>query len=509
MKCLRLILGDQLDIHHSWFKEQSADILYVMMEIETELKYVTHHIQKVVAFFSAMRWFAKDLRKKGHHIIYLELDDPDNRQDLSSNLKKLIRDHNITRFEYQEPDEWRLEKQLAMLCKQLDIKTARCASEHFMIPRNELSSIFISRPPVMESFYRQSRKRFDILVKNGKPLGEKWNYDQSNREKFRGQVPLSDHKLFDYDRTLILNMIKAKSIQTIGSIEASHFIWPESFQDAMHMLEHFLEHHLPHFGRFQDAMTEESPWLFHSRLSFALNIKLLHPHLVIDKALSHWENNAEKIDLAQIEGFIRQIVGWREYMRGIYWTRMPEYKTVNKLNHKGSLPAWYWSGETGMNCLKHAIKSSLDLAYAHHIHRLMITGNFALLLGVDPDEVDEWYLGIYIDAIEWVELPNTRGMSQYADGGIVATKPYISSANYIDKMSDYCSGCIYREKDKVSQGACPFNSLYWAFLQEHRERLKENPRMKLIYKIWDRFSDDTHHQILNKAQEIKNNADKL
>jgi deoxyribodipyrimidine photolyase-related protein len=509
MKCLRLILGDQLDIHHSWFKEQRDDVLYVMMEVETELTYVTHHIQKVVAFFSAMRCFANDLRNKGHHIIYLELDHPDNQQDLSANIKKIIHNHAITRFEYQEPDEWRLEEKLATLCKQLGVKTARCAGEHFMIPRHELSSIFASRPPVMESFYRQSRKRFDILVKNGKPLGEKWNYDQSNREKFRGQVPFPHPKLYDYDRSAIVNMIKARSIQTIGSIDAAHFIWPESIRDAMQMLEHFLEHHLPQFGHFQDAMTEDSPWLFHSRLSFALNIKLLRPQQVIDKALMHWENNKKEIDLAQIEGFIRQIMGWREYMRGIYWTRMPEYKTVNRLNQKGSLPVWYWSGETGMNCLKHAITSSLNLAYAHHIHRLMITGNFALLLGVDPDEVDEWYLGIYIDAIEWVELPNTRGMSQYADGGIVATKPYISSANYIDKMSDYCSMCMYRKKEKTVRDACPFNSLYWSFLYEHRDHLRHNPRMSMVYRIWDRFSSETRHHILNRAQEIKKNADTL
>ena len=249
--------------------------------------------------------------------------------------------------------------------------------------------------------------------------------------------------------------------------------------------------------------------LFHSRLSFALNVKLISPLEVIEKCIDHWQENKDTIDISQIEGFVRQILGWREYMRGIYWTTMPSYAKENYFNNKRALPKWYWDGNTKMNCLKHAIDQSLDFAYAHHIQRLMITGNFALLAGCHPDEVDAWYLGIYIDAIEWVEITNTRGMSQYADGGLLATKPYVSSANYIQKMSNYCQDCYYNYKDKVGEKACPFNSLYWNFIDQHANLLSDNPRMGMMYSLWEKKSSDEKEALLIKANEVLKDIETL
>jgi len=250
------------------------------------------------------------------------------------------------------------------------------------------------------------------------------------------------------------------------------------------------QHHwFQNFGSYQDALSPEHDWLFHSRLSFVLNVKLISPIEVITRAIQEWESRKSEISFPQIEGFVRQILGWREYVRGIYWAKMPEYEKLNFFNHKRELPSFYWTGETKMRCVGHAVKQSLELAYAHHIQRLMVTGNFALLAGIDPDEVDRWYLGIYIDALQWVEITNTRGMSQFADGGVLATKPYVSSANYIDKMSSYCSGCFYDKKKRTGDGACPFNSLYWDFFARNEKVLRKNPRIGITYKNLDRMSD--------------------
>jgi deoxyribodipyrimidine photolyase-related protein len=253
-------------------------------------------------------------------------------------------------------------------------------------------------------------------------------------------------------------------------------------------------------------MTTRHASLFHSRLSFALNSKMLGPAEVVDRALRFWQNHRNTVSMAQIEGFVRQIIGWREFMRGVYWARMPGYRKLNFFNHRAHLPACYWTGKTRMNCLNHVIGQSLEGAYAHHIQRLMVAGNFALLAGVDPDEVDNWYLGVYIDAVEWVEITNTRGMSQFADGGIVATKPYVSSANYIDRMSDYCQGCFYDKARRYGNGACPFNSLYWDFLHRHGARLRENPRMRVIYRVLDRMERIELREILRQAAKYRANT---
>jgi deoxyribodipyrimidine photolyase-related protein len=293
----------------------------------------------------------------------------------------------------------------------------------------------------------------------------------------------------------------------MGQASAADFPWPIKRSQAKAWLAHFMANALPHFGEFQDAMSEASPRLFHAGISFALNTKLLHPLEVIRAALN--EFNAGRVNIATVEGFVRQIFGWREFVRGIYWARMPGYAHMNVLQHDRPLPRWYWDGDTKMNCLHHAISQSFEHAYAHHIQRLMITGNFALLAGCAPDEVDAWYLGIYIDAFEWVEMPNTRGMSQYADGGVMGSKPYAGSASYIHKMSDYCKNCHYEHTRRHGEKACPFNSLYWHFHARHAERLSMNPRVHMAYRLWGKMSTEERENTLAQAKIYLANLDDL
>jgi deoxyribodipyrimidine photolyase-related protein len=306
--------------------------------------------------------------------------------------------------------------------------------------------------------------------------------------------------VFDTNIEAILQDVHAAKINTIGSVDAKHFIWPCNREQSLQLLDFFAEQCLPLFGTYQDAMSPGEWSLYHSRVSFSLNCKLISPLEVVQRVTREWEKRPHEIEYNQLEGFVRQIIGWREYMRGIYWLKMPEYARMNYFNHQNKLPEWYWTGKTKMNCLKESISQSLQYAYAHHIQRLMVTGNFALLAGVNPDEVDAWYLGIYIDALDWVEITNTRGMSQFADGGIVGTKPYVSSAAYIDKMSHYCGGCYYNKSKKTGDRACPFNSLYWNFYDRHRGQLAGNPRIGMMYLVWDKMSPVAKAEILQQAE---------
>lgn len=499
-KTLRFLLGDQLNIQHTWFQEQQNDVEYVLMEVRQETDYVRHHIQKIVAFFASMRAFAEKLRQEGHQVIYWQLEHPEQKGSLIENLQHLIQKESFNKFEYQLPDEYRLDEQMRAFCENLSIEWQVFDTEHFLTERHFLQHFFKNKKTyLMESFYRQLRKKYDILMEDSKPLSGKWNYDAENRKKYKGEVPIPTTLDFRKEVSDIVQLLKNQEVQTIGQIDLENFNWVTSRKEALQLLDFFVENNLSYFGTYQDAMLQEEPFLFHSRLSFALNIKLISPLEVIQKSVAHWEQNQEKISLAQIEGFVRQILGWREYMRGVYWAKMPEFAQKNYFELENPLPEFYWTGNTKMNCLSQAIKQSLNTAYAHHIQRLMITGNFALLAGIHPDFVDEWYLGIYIDAIEWVEITNTRGMSQFADGGIVGTKPYVSSANYIDKMSNYCAHCFYDKKKKYGEKACPFNSLYWNFYEVHREKLSKNPRIGMAYRMLDKMEADEKQKILNQA----------
>jgi deoxyribodipyrimidine photolyase-related protein len=509
MKTLRLILGDQLNIRHSWFRENNDQVIYLMAELGQEATYVRHHIQKVAGFFSAMRTFAHELREQGHKVIYYTLDAPENEGSLTELLDKVISEEHIQRFEYQMPDEYRLDEQLTKFCHGLELATQAVDSEHFLTDRGELEDFFRGKKQhLMESFYRYMRKKHQVLMLGDKePMGGKWNFDKQNRNKWKGQQavpPLPDQSK---DVTEIAAMIDSCEVSTIGTLDPSSFNWPTSRREALDLLEYFCEWLLPCFGTYQDAMHTDQPFLFHSRLSFALNCKLISPKEVIDQVVDHWEASNGQIDLAQVEGFVRQILGWREYMRGMYWKFMPEFSKENFFDHQNPLPEFFWTAKTKMNCLSHAIGQSLDHAYAHHIQRLMVTGNFALLTGIEPSELDRWYLGIYIDAIEWVEITNTRGMSQYADGGRIATKPYISSGSYIDKMSNYCGSCHYEVKEKIGEKACPFNSLYWNFLATHRERLQDNRRMGMMYSVLNKMDPDQLAAMQDRAERIIANPD--
>ncbi|MEQ9301656.1 MAG: cryptochrome/photolyase family protein [Cyclobacteriaceae bacterium] len=507
-KTLRLILGDQLNYQHSWFEKTGDDVLYVMMEMRQETDYVKHHIQKIVSFFGAMRRFSQHLEKQGHKVKYLTLDSEENTQSLTNNLSWLIEEYEIEKFEYLLPDEHRLDEQLREFCDALDISWEAYDTEHFLTTRTELNEFFEGKKTfLMESFYRYMRKKFNVLMDNGEPMTGQWNYDHDNREKLDDDVSLPKRLHFDHDVTELVDLIESEGVEFIGNIDPKHLRWPLDRQESLEALNHFLGVALPAFGKYQDAMHDEHSFLNHSLISFSLNTKMISPLEVVRRAVDYWEKHQESISIAQIEGFVRQIIGWREYMRGIYWAKMPEFKQLNFLEQKAKLPSWYWTGDTKMACMRHAINQSLNLSYAHHIQRLMVTGNFALLAGVDPDEIDRWYLGIYIDAIEWVEITNTRGMSQFADCGIVGTKPYVSSANYINKMSNYCGSCHYSQTKKTGEGACPFNSLYWHFYNRNEDKLKKNPRIGMAYRTLDKLKNK--EAILKQAEEYIANIEEL
>ncbi|TAI46778.1 cryptochrome/photolyase family protein [Flagellimonas allohymeniacidonis] len=503
MKTLRLVLGDQLNLHHSWYAHTDDAVIYVMAEMRQETDYVKHHVQKVVGFFLAMRNFAQSLREKGHQVIYFEIGDSENPQDLNRIVKNLISKHAIEKFEYQLPDEYRLDGQLSNICGSLDISSEAFDTEHFYTGRYELRDFFQGKKQlIMENFYRMMRKKHDIMMVNGQPDGGKWNFDQSNRKKWKGDPAIPKELNLKKEVTNILEKIKDAGVTTFGNIDPKTFNWPVTEEECKKLLEYFCEKLLVHFGDYQDAFHTDEKFLFHSRLSFAMNSKMLSPKQVVDTVLEYYYKNTSDIHISQVEGFVRQILGWREYMRGIYWKEMPAYKELNELDNQNPLPDFFWTGNTKMNCLKHSISQSLDEAYSHHIQRLMIIGNYALLTQIHPDEVDEWYLGVYIDAIEWVEITNTRGMSQFADGGIVATKPYVSSANYINKMGNYCQGCHYKHSEKIGDTACPFNALYWNFLDEKKSYFQDNQRMTMMLNLLKKKNPKELSALKQRAKEI-------
>ncbi|HSG60239.1 MAG TPA: cryptochrome/photolyase family protein [Pseudomonadales bacterium] len=511
---LRLILGDQLNAHHSWFRHTDDGVLYVIAELRQETDYTRHHVQKITAFFAAMTQFAHALQHAGHHVLHMTLDDTAHYKDLPALLRALIDTYHCQQFAYQRPDEFRLCEQMAAFCADLRMTTECVDSEHFLLPYEDIKREFKADKHVrMESFYRRMRKRTQYLMQDDEPLGGQWNYDADNRESFKAS-DLSDIPaplVFATDVSDILARLSRHGVDHFGRADA-HLLWPTTRRQSLQLLEHFCRHCLPLFGKYQDAMTHKSEhaWsLYHSRLSFAMNSKMLSPAQVVETAIAEYHARPHAINLAQIEGFVRQIIGWREYVRGMYWINMPHYASLNALQAKRPLPSWYWNGDTKMACCQAAIQQSLNTSYAHHIQRLMVTGNFALLAGIDPDQVDQWYLGIYIDAHEWVEMPNTRGMSLSADGGLIATKPYASSGNYINKMSDYCKDCYYNVKQRTGERACPFNALYWDFLDRHAERFGANPRMAFPYKSLARFSDEERQAIRQQATQILHDLDNL
>ncbi|HFV9295552.1 TPA: cryptochrome/photolyase family protein [Serratia fonticola] len=506
---LRLILGDQLNPEHSWFRQRSDHVVYVMLELQQETRYGLHHAQKIIAIFAAMREFARQLRLQGHRVRYVQLDAPSNRGSLTDNLDALIAFYKAEVFCWQHPDEWRLDEQLKRWSATCTAETVTVDSEHFFCKRHRVSDFFGQRKIWrMEHFYREMRRREQILMcPDGTPEGGEWNYDAENRKPWKG-IPLPpDDRRPVHDHTALWNTLIGLGVPNFGKPHAGDFRWPLDRKEALALFERFIRDDLRHFGQWQDAMHTDAWHLFHSLISFALNTKMLSPREVVARVQVAWQNG--EVPLASAEGFIRQVLGWREYVRGVYWARMPGYRDNNFFNHQRPLPAWFWSANTEMNCLSQAIGQSLEHAYAHHIQRLMIVGNFSLLAGLAPTEVHLWYLGIYIDAFECVELPNTLGMSQFTDGGLLASKPYVSSAAYINKMSNYCSQCAYNPLKRTGEKACPFNALYWHFFILHQSRLAHNPRLSMVYHQMKNFSPQEHEEIVQHAQNLLAKIEKL
>ncbi len=508
IKTLRLILGDQLNSQHSWFHEPCAQTAYVMMEVRQETDYVLHHAQKVLAIFAAMRAFARQREQEGHVVHYIAIDDAANNHDITANLAQLAAQTGAARIEYQAPDEWRLDAQLSAWAASTTLEVSMVDSEHFLTARDMAAKLFKGRKRwLMEQFYRTLRKDLQVLMDGDAPAGGQWNYDADNRKAWKGTPAAPTDVRPSHDHTELWQTIVDSGVRTFGQPQASDCRWPLDRTEALAQLEHFIVHVLPDFGDYQDAMHTDEPFLFHSLLSFALNTKMLSPREVIDAAENAWRR--DQAPLAATEGFIRQILGWREYVRGVYWACMPDYTAANALSHETELPDWFWTGQTRMRCLQQSIGQSLEHAYAHHIQRLMIIGNFALLAGIDPQAVHRWYLGVYIDAFEWVEAPNTLGMSQFADGGMLATKPYVSSAAYIGRMSNYCKGCHYKPKERMGETACPFNALYWDFFDRHASAFEKNPRIGMAYRQLAKMNDNERQAIREQALVWRNNLNAL
>ena len=515
MTTLRLILGDQRNPCQSWCGVTRPDLVYVLMEIHPEMGYVLHHAQKILAIVAGMRAFAQQLKADGHRVRYIALDDPSNRQSLTDNLDALVAHYGATQVEYQEPDEWRLDQQLQTWAqdasKRLGIPCHSVSSEHFYTERGKAAALFAGRKQwLMERFYRHMRVRHHVLLAPDtpdRPAGGQWNFHPDNRKAWKGSPPLTADWRTPHDHRALWQTLCDAGVRSFGDPQADQLAWPLNRQEALQHLDAFITQALPHFGDYQDALTQQGRRVFHSLLSFALNTKMLNPRDVVARAEQAWADG--QAPLAAVEGFIRQILGWREYVRGVYWAHMPGYVTHNALGHTLPLPKWFWTGDTRMACLAHAIGQSLTHAYAHHIQRLMVIGNFALLAGLSPQAVHEWYLGVYIDAFEWVELPNTLGMSQFADGGLLATKPYVSSASYIQRMGDHCQGCHYRHKDRIGPQACPFNALYWDFHLRHANRLQGNPRLAMVYKNLSKMDAETVQVIQAQASTLRERLDTL
>ncbi len=506
---LRFVFGDQLNVQHSWFSCVDETCLYVLAEMPSELAYVRHHHQKITAFFAAMRAFAEDLRAAGHRVLYLDLEQCSDKNSLIEVLHPIIEEYEPESLLFQEADEFRLHQLISHIQAKASLNVGIAYSEHYFLSREELPRYFTAgKQKKMEFFYRALRKRFNILMCDGSPEGECWNFDSENRKKLtKNDIPnIPSPLVFDNDVSDIANLLEAQKVSVIG-VPGNSIDWPVSREQSLQLLHWFCEYCLPNFGRFQDAMTSQSEhsWsLYHSRLSFSLNSKLLSPAEVIEVAIQYYRDQ-KNIDIAQVEGFVRQILGWREFVRGIYWANMPGYKTSNFLSADRKLPEFFWSGDVDMQCLRSALKHALERSYSHHIERLMVIGNYCLLVGINPDQVDDWYLGVYADAIEWVQLPNTRGISQFADGGLLASKPYIASGAYMNRMSDHCRSCKFNVKKATGEDACPLNSLYWNFLETHRKQFSNNPRMAISYKNWNAKPSESRNEILEAAQEYLSN----
>lgn len=493
---LVLVLGDQLSENLSALQaaDKSSDVI-VMAEVAEEATYVQHHPKKIAFIFAAMRKFATRLRDAGWDVRYTQLDDTENAGSIPGELLRRAEDTGAFEVIFTQPGEWRLLLALEDMPLKLTMKT----DTRFVSTQDEFDAWAEGRKILrMEYFYRDMRRKTGLLMDGDNPEGGKWNYDSENRKPAPDDIAFSGPMQFTPDDVVeeVLDLVESRFGNSFGRLRPFWFATDQT--QARRALTHFITHALPRFGDFQDAMMNDNRFLYHALISPYLNVGLLDPMEVCKAAEDAYRDGHAPLNA--VEGFIRQIIGWREYVRGIYFREGPDYPRRNALNHQRKLPEFYWTGDTDMNCMSKAITQTADEAYAHHIQRLMVTGNFALLAGINPHEVHEWYLRVYIDAFEWVEAPNVVGMSQFADGGIIASKPYVSSGAYINRMSDYCKSCRYKVNDKTGKDACPFNTLYWHFLDRHTDRFSGNNRMGTIYANWKRMDKDRKQTILSEAQ---------
>jgi deoxyribodipyrimidine photolyase-related protein len=494
MTSLRVILGDQLSEDISSLRDITPGDSILMAEVMTEASYVPHHKKKLIFIFSAMRHFADTLRQRNIQVYYTQLDDPENSNSILGEITRHLDRAKAEQVIVTKAGEYRLTKEMKTWSNHLGLPVECREDDRFLASQDDFSHWAEGRKSLrMEYFYREMRRRYDVLMENGKPVGGEWNYDSENRAPPKeGLTPPQPFSVApDAITTKVMAMVTQRFPNNMG--EADDFLYAATRTDALAALKQFLDERLPLFGTYQDAMIDDEPWMYHAHIGLYLNSGLLSPREVISKAQERWQNG--EAPLNAVEGFIRQILGWREYVRGIYWYRMPEYAQKNALTAHRPLPDFFWTADTKMRCLHISIQNTIDHAYAHHIQRLMVIGNFSLLAGLDPAAVNEWYLAVYADAYEWVELPNVHGMTLYADGGDLASKPYAASGAYINRMSNYCKGCHYSVKSKSGADACPFNLLYWDFLMRNEDKLAGNPRMGMPYRNLARMDAARKDQI--------------
>lgn len=503
MAILRLVLGDQLsdDLSALDGLNPTADTV-LMAEVRDEATYVRHHKQKIALVFAAMRNHAERLTARGVRLRYVRIDDAENTGSITGELTRALSEGAYEAVVMTECGEWRLAEHLAAFAKAARLPVEIRQDRRFICSHDRFRRWAAGKAQLrMEFFYREMRRATGLLMNGDRPEGGRWNYDAENRKKLaRGVTPPERLRVAPSPQArTVLADVERLFPDHFGSLAG--FGWPTTVQEAQTVLDDFLKTVLPSFGDWQDAMAENQPWMWHGLISTSINLGLLDPLDVCRRAEAVYR--AGDAPLNAVEGFIRQILGWREFVRGVYWLKTPEYRVRNFLDANRKLPWFYWSGETDMACVADTVKTTRDNAYAHHIQRLMVTGNLALLLGVHPDAVDDWYLCVYADAYEWVEMPNTRGMALFADGGIVGSKPYAASGAYIDRMSDYCGACRYDVKSKSGDAACPFNRLYWGFLERNRHRLRDNPRLAMPYRTLDGFGAARRKALADEAEACR------
>lgn len=485
---LRLIFGDQLSHAISSLSELSAERdLICLFEVRAEATHVKHHKKKIAFLFSAMRHFAAELEAAGNKVHYSQLDDPANTGSFFGELQRILAIYQPEKIVLTDPSEYRVQLDVRSWAKRLNITVEIRADDRFLCSTDEFKQWASGRKQLrMEFFYREMRRKHAILMANDQPIGGQWNFDSDNRKRAPGdlQVPDTYTAKPDTITEAVLDLVATEFDDHFGDLSPFHLAVTRS--QALEALDRFVDQRLHQFGTYQDAMLQDEPWMFHSHLSFYINCGLLSPLECIRKAeAAYHQGNAP---LNAVEGFIRQLLGWREYVRGIYQLQMPDYAHSNFFDAARPLPALYWGQPTIMNCMRQCVSETKRHAYAHHIQRLMVLGNFALLANLDPQAVNQWYLIVYADAYEWVELPNVSGMVLFADGGLLASKPYAASGAYINKMSNYCKHCSYKVSQKNGPSACPFNYLYWGFMLRNRAKLASNPRLSMVYRTLDHMS---------------------